>query len=85
MLTTLDQLHRNLIFTLKVIELVETTKGTPEALSVENAINQVSERYPDPEDPEKPLISPDRLWHIYGAYRDTVMAAYSRKARPSQP
>lgn len=84
-LTTLDQLHRDLMFTLDVIHLVETTKGTPEALSVEKAIYRVSERYPDPEDPEKPLISPDRLWKIYEANKDTVMVPYSRKARPSQP
>ncbi len=85
MLTTLDQLHRNLMLTLDVIHLVETTKGTPEALSVEKAIYRVSEHYQDPEDPEKPLISPDRLWKIYEANKDTVMVAYSRKARPSQP
>ena len=85
MLNTLDQLHRDLLLTLEVIHLVETTKDTPKALSVENAIFQVSEHHPDTEHPEKPLVSPERLWKIYQAHKDEVMAAYRREARPSQP
>jgi hypothetical protein len=82
-LTKLDQFHRDLMLAFEVFHLVETTKNTSNPLSVEMAVFEVSERHTDPKNPEKALVSTDRLQKIYYQHRKTVMAAYSRKARPS--
>lgn len=79
-LTTLDKRHRDLMLGLEVYHIMET-----EALSVSKAVFKVCENYTDPNDDEKYLISSDRLEKIYYKHRKIITAAYSRKARPSQP
>ena len=84
-ITQLDQEHRDMMLTLEVVHLVETTKDTPDAKSVDKAISKVADRHSDPEVFEDHLVSSDRLWKIYEKNRAVVEKAYRRKARPSQP